>query len=99
MVGGLPAAPYVRKQPITLETISNWLLMATELEKVYGHSIPIPPLKSVSQLINSHVALVEADIARLEVDVIVNAANSKMTKGTGVCEAVFAGAGWLLVEQ
>ncbi len=95
-MGGLPPAPYVLKPPVTLDNISTWLLMATEFEKTYGHSIPIPALKPVSQLINAHVALVEADITRLEVDVIVNATNSKMVKGTGVSEAVFAAAGWLL---
>ncbi len=69
------------------------------MEKVYGHSIPIPALKPINMLINEHVSLFEGDLTSLEVDVIVNAANSKLVKRLGVCEAVFAGAGWLLAEQ
>ena len=53
----------------------------------------------MSMLVNEHVSLFEGNIASLEVDVIVNAANSKLLKGSGVCEAVFAGAGWLLEQQ
>ncbi len=58
-----------------------------------------PTAEPASMVINGHVALIEADITRLEVDVIVNAANRKLLKGTGLCEAVFAGAGWLLEQQ
>ena len=51
-------------------------------------------------VVNEHVSLFEGDITSLEVDVIVNAANSKLLKGTGVCDAVFAAAGsWYLEDQ
>ena len=69
------------------------------MEKTYGHSVIIPPLKPISMLINEHVSLFEGDITSLEVDVIVNAANSKLLNGTGVCGAVFAAAGSLYLEM
>jgi O-acetyl-ADP-ribose deacetylase (regulator of RNase III) len=40
------------------------------------------------------VRVVEGDITTLEVDAIVNAANEQLTGGSGVCGAIFSGAGW-----
>ncbi len=50
-------------------------------------------------IINEHVSLFEGDITSLEVDVIVNAANSKLLNGTGVCASVFAAAGSWYLEK
>ena len=50
-------------------------------------------------LINMRVSLIEADIACLGVDAVVNAANSKLERGSGVCDSIFKGAGPFLEAQ
>ncbi len=85
--------------PIPLDKIPSWLLTAPEMEKVYGQTPPVAPLKPVSNIINMRVSLIEANIAHLEVHAVVNAANSKLERGTGVCDAIFKGAGFLLEQQ
>ncbi len=42
---------------------------------------------------------IQADIATLEVDAIVNAANTALARGSGVCGAIFRGAGPELVVE
>lgn len=39
-------------------------------------------------------SIVRGDIARMEADVVVNAANERLAPGSGVCGAIYAGAGY-----
>ena len=43
--------------------------------------------------------LVEGDIAKMKVDVVVNAANERLQGGSGVCGAIFSGAGWQRMQE
>ena len=58
-------------------------MTAPEMEKVYGQTPPVAPLKPVCKVINMRVSLIEANIAHLEVHAVVNAANSKWNVGLG----------------
>ena len=44
---------------------------------------------------NSEIRLVKGDITELEVDAIVNAANSRLKMGGGVAGAILRKGGWL----
>jgi O-acetyl-ADP-ribose deacetylase len=43
--------------------------------------------------------IIRADIVNMRVDAIVNAANSRLREGTGVCASIFSGAGASLQEE
>lgn len=43
--------------------------------------------------------LIQADLTKLKVDAIVNAANSRLAPGGGVCGAIFAAAGYGPLDQ
>lgn len=45
------------------------------------------------------ITTLKGDIARLDFDIIINAANTSLTPGTGVCASIFAGAGPELEQE
>ena len=48
---------------------------------------------------NSEIRLVKGDITELEVDAIVNAANSRLKMGGGVAGAILRKGGWSIQEE
>ena len=84
---------------ISLEQISTWHLRANDLGLEFGHATPLPRLRPPGAQVNLHVSLFEGNLVHLDVDAVVNAANELLLRGTGVCEAIFKGAGHFLEQQ
>ena len=99
MPAAAPPISYPKVDPISLDQISSWFLTASNLELKYGRPTPVPPLRTPSVQANVHVSLFEGDLAPLDVGAVVNAANERLIRGSGVCEAVFKGAGYLLEQE
>ncbi|KAH7662516.1 MACRO domain-containing protein 1, partial [Aphelenchoides avenae] len=54
---------------------------------------PTPSTKQVCYGDNCKITLIKADITKLQVHAVVNAANAQLRAGGGVCEAIFKAAG------
>ena len=80
---------------------ANQPLMCPSLDTVYQCNLLY--LSKLCELIHEkyeeytweddYIKIVVADIADMDTDCVVNAANERLQKGTGVCDAIFKGAG------
>lgn len=80
------------KQAIDVLKLPTWLQQSTS-SSPSPKSSTSKPLYPINNDLASHISLYEGDITKLQCDAIVNAANSQLLHGGGICGAIFKVAG------
>lgn len=79
---------------IPLSDIKSWLEDGPNLIHKYHPSTSLKPLYSINNEINSKISIIlRGDSTKLKVDAIVNAANSELAPGGGICGKIHAASG------